>query len=94
MRTIQHTSLLRVNSGIIGYLYVNSLVRLCLLFNGRLYEELKQFYSLDLEVPSSDRNLVIDLPSWLKIAGKRSKVMLVLDALNQLDSGAGGSGKE
>ena len=54
---------------------------------------MKQFFELDMEVPSSDRNLVIDLPSWLKVAGKRSKVMIVLDALNQLDSGAGGSGK-
>ena len=53
---------------------------------------MKQFFELDMEVPSSDRNLVIDLPSWLKIAGKRSKVMIVLDALNQLDSGAAGSG--
>ncbi|XP_071484949.1 uncharacterized protein [Diadema antillarum] len=60
----------------------------------RLYEEMKEFYRLDLEVPTSDRNLVIDLPSWLKIAGNRSKVMIVLDALNQLDSGAGGSGDE
>eukprot|EP00057_Strongylocentrotus_purpuratus_P003545 XP_003726872.2 PREDICTED: TPR repeat-containing protein DDB_G0287407 [Strongylocentrotus purpuratus] len=60
----------------------------------RLYGEMKQFYNLDLEIPTSDRNLVIDLPSWLSIASSRSKVMIVLDALNQLDSGAGGSGEE
>lgn len=60
----------------------------------RLYGEMKQFYNLDLDVPTSDRNLVIDLLSWLTIAGKRSKVMLVLDALNQLDAGAGGTGDD
>ncbi|XP_041454385.1 uncharacterized protein LOC121407396 [Lytechinus variegatus] len=60
----------------------------------RLYGEMKQFFSLELEIPTSDRNLVIDLPSWLSIASNRSKVMIVLDALNQLDSGAGGSGDE
>ncbi|XP_030831949.1 TPR repeat-containing protein DDB_G0287407 [Strongylocentrotus purpuratus] len=60
----------------------------------RLYGEMKQFYNLEMEIPTSDRNLIIDLPSWLNIASNRSKVMIVLDALNQLDSGAGGSGDE
>ncbi|XP_063951363.1 uncharacterized protein LOC129253865 [Lytechinus pictus] len=60
----------------------------------RLYGEMKQFFNLELEIPTSDRNLVIDLPSWLSIVSNRSKVMIVLDALNQLDSGAGGNGDE
>ena len=48
----------------------------------------------DLVVPSSDRNLILELPAWLKLASnKGQKVMIVLDALNQLDSGAGSSGK-
>ncbi|XP_033109971.1 uncharacterized protein LOC117111194 [Anneissia japonica] len=60
----------------------------------RLYQEMKQFFNFPQPVPSSDRNLVLDLPSWLKQAGNRGKVMLVLDALNQLDTGAGTKGDE
>ncbi|XP_033109970.1 uncharacterized protein LOC117111193 [Anneissia japonica] len=60
----------------------------------RLYEEMKQFFNFPQPVPSSDRNLVLDLPSWLKQAGNSGKVMLVLDALNQLDTGAGTKGDE
>ncbi|XP_072041437.1 TPR repeat-containing protein DDB_G0287407-like, partial [Amphiura filiformis] len=61
----------------------------------RLYEELRLYLQEDLVVPSSDRNLVIELPSWLKRASNKGrKVMLVLDALNQLDSGGSSSGEE
>ncbi|XP_071959589.1 uncharacterized protein [Antedon mediterranea] len=60
----------------------------------RLYEEMKQFFNFPQAVPSSDRNLVLDLPSWLKQAGNSGKVTIVLDALNQLDTGAGTTGDE
>ncbi|XP_071959587.1 uncharacterized protein [Antedon mediterranea] len=60
----------------------------------RLYEEMKQFFNFPQAVPSSDRNLVLDLPSWLKQAGNSGNVMIVLDALNQLDTGAGATGDE
>ena len=62
----------------------------------RLYEELRAYLQQeDLAVPSTDRNLILELPTWLKLASNRGKrVMLVLDALNQLDCGAGNAGEE
>ncbi|XP_072039857.1 uncharacterized protein [Amphiura filiformis] len=61
----------------------------------RLYEELKIYLHQDLSVPSSDRNLVLELPTWLKLASNTGRrIMIVLDALNQLDSGAGSTGDE
>nr|XP_006817896.1 PREDICTED: uncharacterized protein LOC100371827 [Saccoglossus kowalevskii] len=56
----------------------------------RLMEELKLYFDFDMAVPSSDSNLIRDFPAWLRLAGSRGKVVIVLDALNQLDSGAGG----
>ncbi|XP_022091330.1 uncharacterized protein LOC110979639 [Acanthaster planci] len=55
----------------------------------RLYEEIKQFFGFEMTVPSSQRNLVLELSTWLQMAGKQARVVLVLDALNQLDSGSG-----
>ncbi|XP_038072011.1 uncharacterized protein LOC119740704 [Patiria miniata] len=55
----------------------------------RLYEEIKQFFGFEMTVPSSQRNLVLELSTWLQMAAKQTKVVLVLDALNQLDSGSG-----
>lgn len=55
---------------------------------GRLYEELKIFFGLDLDVPNSDTTLVRDLGKWLKICSTRRKCIVVLDALNQLDDGS------
>ena len=61
----------------------------------RLYEEIRVYLQQDLVVPSSDRNLILELPAWLKLASnKGQKVMIVLDALNQLDGGAGSSGNK
>lgn len=61
----------------------------------RLFEELKQHFILDMSIPTSDKALVQDLPKWLGVAGSFGKrVLLVLDALNQLDSGAVGQGDE
>lgn len=61
----------------------------------RLYEEIRIFLNQDdLVVPTSDRNLVLELPAWLKLASNSGRrIMLVLDALNQLDSGAGSNGE-
>ncbi|XP_038058559.1 uncharacterized protein LOC119729838 [Patiria miniata] len=55
----------------------------------RLYEEIKQFFGFEMTVPSSHRNLVLELSTWLQMAAKQAKVVLVLDALNQLDTGTG-----
>ncbi|XP_072040846.1 uncharacterized protein [Amphiura filiformis] len=61
----------------------------------RLYEELREYLQQDLTIPTSERSLVLELPMWLKLASNRgNRVMLVFDALNQLDSGAGYSGEE
>ncbi|XP_077992057.1 uncharacterized protein LOC144446177 [Glandiceps talaboti] len=56
----------------------------------RLIEELKSYFGFEMAIPSSDSHLVRDFATWLRLAGSRGKVMIVLDALNQLDSGAGG----
>ena len=59
----------------------------------RLFEELKQQFQIDMGIPTSDKALIQTLPKWLALAGSFGrKVVLVLDALNQLDSGAGGNG--
>ncbi|XP_030833932.1 TPR repeat-containing protein DDB_G0287407 [Strongylocentrotus purpuratus] len=61
----------------------------------RLFEELKQHFNLELGIPTSDKSLAQDLPKWLALAGSYGRrVLIVLDALNQLDSGAGGEGDE
>ena len=54
----------------------------------RLYEEMKGFLDLDLEIPTSDRALVRDLSKWLKACSKRQRCIIVLDALNQMDEGS------
>lgn len=66
---------------------------LCTLLSFRLYEEMKAHFQLSVDIPSSDRNLVLDLPSWLSMAGRLSCCVIVLDALNQLDSGSGSAGE-
>ena len=57
----------------------------------RLYEEIKDFFGLSLGVPSTDRDLIQDLPVWLALAGSQEKCIIVFDALNQLDDGSGES---
>ncbi|XP_078619476.1 uncharacterized protein LOC144886633 isoform X1 [Branchiostoma floridae x Branchiostoma japonicum] len=53
----------------------------------RLMEELKAFFNLTMTVPTSDTILVRSLPMWLRMAGMMGRVLIVMDALNQLDSG-------
>lgn len=58
-----------------------------------LFEEIKTHYGFDMTIPSSDSQLVNDLSKWLRMAGARSKVVIVFDALNQLDDGSGQDGE-
>ncbi|XP_069101362.1 uncharacterized protein [Argopecten irradians] len=60
----------------------------------RLYEELKQFFDIELSVPTSDTNLVLDLGRWIKLAASRGRCVIVFDALNQLNDGSGEEGVE
>lgn len=59
----------------------------------RLFEEMKNFFHFDLQIPSSDSVLIHDLGRWLRMAGSITKVLVVFDAVNQLDDGSGVSGK-
>ena len=61
----------------------------CLVPFCRLYEEIRDFFGFDLEIPSSDAALVQDLSQWLLMAASIKKCVIVLDALNQLDNGSG-----
>jgi len=45
-----------------------------------------------MQIPSSDSHLINELSKWLRMAGSRSKVVVVFDALNQLDDGSGQDG--
>ncbi|XP_060078987.1 uncharacterized protein LOC132558436 [Ylistrum balloti] len=60
----------------------------------RLYEELKAFFDIDLNVPTSDTNLVLDLGRWFRLAASRGRCVIVFDALNQLNDGLGEDGGE
>ena len=72
---------------------MGDLIQYCLYCFLRLFEELKDFFHLELTVPSSDSHLVRDLSTWLKMAASRTKCYIVLDAVNQLDDGTGTEGK-
>ena len=54
---------------------------------------MKQYFEIDLAIPTSDSNLVRDFPTWLRIVGSQGKCVIVLDALNQMDDGSGTEGK-
>lgn len=58
----------------------------------RLFEEMKDTLKLDLQIPTSDTHLINELSKWLRVAGSKSKIVIVFDALNQLDDGAGQDG--
>ncbi|XP_033745872.1 LOW QUALITY PROTEIN: uncharacterized protein LOC117331312 [Pecten maximus] len=60
----------------------------------RLYEELKEYFDIELNVPTSDTNLVLDLSRWIKLAASRGRCVIVFDALNQLNDGSGEEGGE
>ena len=57
---------------------------------------MKLYYGFQLPVPQSDKDLVTHLSMWLQLAGEASDnpCIIVLDALNQLDSGTGQAGAE
>ncbi|XP_064632184.1 uncharacterized protein LOC135490720 isoform X2 [Lineus longissimus] len=60
----------------------------------RLYEEIKAYFKVEMPIPSTDTNIVRELPTWLTLAGSRRKCVIILDALNQLDDGLGIDGTE
>ena len=54
---------------------------------------MKEYFGIELAVPSSEVNLVLDLSQWLKIASSSGEdIVIVLDALNQLNDGSGEDG--
>ena len=53
---------------------------------------MKEYFDFDMQIPSSDALLIHELKKWLFLAGTRTKVVVVLDALNQLDDGSGDTG--
>lgn len=60
----------------------------------RLYEELKDHFGFDCEIPTNDTGLVQDLSQWLQMASSIKKCVIIFDALNQLDDGSGIEGPE
>ena len=59
----------------------------------RLYEEMKDNFGIELAIPSSEVNLVLDLSEWLTLASSSGEdIVIVLDALNQLNDGTGEAG--
>ncbi|XP_076109505.1 uncharacterized protein LOC143078527 [Mytilus galloprovincialis] len=58
----------------------------------RLFEEMKVFFSFDMQIPSSDTVLVHEIGKWLRMAGSLTKCVIVFDAVNQLDDGSGVGG--
>ena len=61
-------------------------------FTFSLLEEMKVFFDFDMNIPSSDTILINEIGQWLRMAGSNTKVVIVLDALNQLDDGTGEHG--
>ena len=57
-----------------------------------LLEEMKVYFDFDMNIPSSDTILINEIGQWLRMAGSNTKVVIVLDALNQLDDGTGEHG--
>lgn len=45
----------------------------------------KEFYKIDRQVPQDLKDLIEAFPQWLGEASRRGGLVLVLDALNQLD---------
>ena len=53
---------------------------------------MKSFFNFDMQIPSSDFILIHEIGKWLRMAGSLTKVVIVFDALNQLDDGSGQDG--
>ncbi len=51
----------------------------------RILQELKRHFGLPQEIPEQPAALRSAFPNWLNMAAARGRVILVLDALNQLD---------
>lgn len=70
-------------------IFQNIEVRVYMYYYFRLFEEIKDFFKFELDIPSADSVLIRDVDKWLRMAGAVSKVVIVFDALNQLDDGTG-----
>jgi tetratricopeptide (TPR) repeat protein len=51
----------------------------------RFMGELKQHFAIEQEIPEQPDKLRIEFASWLRIAGSKGRIVLLIDALNQLD---------
>ena len=54
---------------------------------------MNEFFDFDMQIPTSDLHLINEIGTWLRLAGSRTKVVVALDALNQLDAGTGEEGR-
>lgn len=52
----------------------------------RIMQEIKGYYSLELELPTNITGLIEQFPAFLAEAGKRRGLILILDSLDQLDA--------
>ncbi len=52
----------------------------------RLLEQIKAWGLYNEEIPTDPDKMVEELPHWLAAAGAKKKILLVFDALNQLDT--------
>jgi hypothetical protein len=59
--------------------------KLTLVLDCRIIGEIKHFYGVPDEIPTDLRSLIEAFPDWLTEAAKRGGLLLVLDALNQLE---------
>eukprot|EP00741_Cyanophora_paradoxa_P020318 tig00021246_g19610.t1 len=50
----------------------------------RVMGEIRKTFEIGDEIPNDPQTVVSEFPSWLRIAAARGRVLLVLDALNQL----------
>jgi len=51
----------------------------------RIIGELKQYFSIDTEIPEKPEELRAAFPNWLSMAAAHGRVILIIDALNQLE---------
>lgn len=57
----------------------------------RIIREIAVFFKVSSPLPSSDEDVAHEFASWLSVAGKGGKLVLILDGLEQLQQ-AGASG--
>lgn len=51
----------------------------------RVIGEIRRCYEVVEPIPDSDRSLIDSFPRWLSVASRRGRMILVLDALNQIE---------